>query len=111
MFGVVHRPTFEAHLRAHFQQGPTSDADDPAWCALRNVVYAFGWRNLLAKERSISFTDAQAQAWRYFEKALDVHTEILLNPVGLQAVQALTLMASDVLSPSEYALISLRLST
>ncbi|KAF7892091.1 hypothetical protein EAF00_008393 [Botryotinia globosa] len=36
--------------------------------------------------------EIQGQAWRYFENALDVHTELLYGSTGLMAVQALTAM-------------------
>lgn len=42
----------------------------------------------------MGFSEAQAQAWQYFENALSVHTELMLTPTGLPAVQALASMAS-----------------
>jgi hypothetical protein len=42
----------------------------------------------------MTFSEAQGQAWQYFENALSVHTELLYTPTGLSAVQALALMVS-----------------
>lgn len=92
VFGVIYRPAFEARLRSQFDQGSSFQDDNPSWYALRNTVYASGCRSVLGKDHSISFVDAQARAWSFFENALSVHTEILFNPTGLSAVQALTLM-------------------
>lgn len=94
VFGIVHRPDFESRLRAQFSKFPGFE-DDPSWFALRNTVYASGCRIVLAKDLSVSFTEAQARAWRFFENALSVHTELLYTPTGLTAVQALALMASN----------------
>ena len=91
MFGLVHRPAFEARLRRHFED---NFPDDPAWYAIRHVVYASGCRILLSKDPSKSFVEAQQEAWKYFENALAMHTELLCTPSGLPAVQALTLMVS-----------------
>lgn len=85
---------FEARLRRHFAQNDVVD-DDPAWYALRNTVYASGCR-LSSSNTPYSYMsgEIQGQAWRYFEKALDVHTELLYGSTGLMAVQALTAMVS-----------------
>jgi len=101
VFGVVYRPEFEARLRAHFEQNTSGDID-PAWYALRNTVYASGCRQFLSKSHSVTFVDAQAQAWRYFENALSVHGEILYSSTGLLAVQALAAMVRYIsLAPGE----------
>jgi hypothetical protein len=92
-FGVVHRPTFEARLRSQFAQDAEFE-DDVSWFALRNTVYASGCRVMLSKHASMTFLEAQAQAWLYFENALSVHTDLLYTPTGLAAVQALALMVS-----------------
>ena len=55
-------------------------------------MYASGCRVILAKQTSMTFSEAQAQAWQYFENALSVHTELLYTPTGLPAVQALAIM-------------------
>jgi hypothetical protein len=94
IFGVVHRATFEARLRSHFEHYLSAE-DDPSWYALRNTVYASGCRIFLSKDHSTTFSDAQVQAWQYFENALSVLTELQFTPTGLSAVQALTVMASS----------------
>lgn len=91
VFGVIHRPTFEARLRSHFDHH-TSVEEDASWYALRSTVYASGCRVVLAKDHSISFSDAQVQSWQYFENALSVLTDLQLSPSGLLAVQALMVM-------------------
>ena len=91
--GVVYRPAFEDRLRAHFKQSG-SYADDSSWYALRNTVYAFGCRIVMSKDPSVTFTQAHAQAWRFFENALAVHLDLLYTHTGLMAVQALTVMVS-----------------
>jgi len=87
---VVYRPSFEDRLRRHF--GPGNSSDDPSWYALRNTIYAFGCRTILSKDPHVTFKQAQAQAWQYFENALEAHTNLLFTPTGLTAVQALTVM-------------------
>jgi hypothetical protein len=108
VFGVVYRPEFEARLRAHFEGNVPRD-DDPAWYALRNTVYTSGCRQFLANTHSTTFVDAQAQAWRYFENALDVHTELLYSPTGLLAVQALAAMVCIFITSLRALLISVTL--
>lgn len=83
---------FETRLRHHFAQRDVTD-DDPAWYALRNTVYASGYR-LSSSDMPYSnmFGEIHGQAWRYFEKAFSVHTELLYCDTGLTAVQALTSM-------------------
>ena len=91
LFGIVQRPVFETRLRAQLTQSPGFE-DDPSWYALRNAVYATGCRIVLSKDPSTTFGEDQARAWRYFENALSVHTELLYTPTGLPAVQALAIM-------------------
>jgi hypothetical protein len=89
VFGVVFRPAFEARLQQHFEGGVP---DDPAWYATRNIVYASGCRILSSKDPSTTFLESQQRAWKYFENAISVHTDLLITPTGLLAVQALALM-------------------
>lgn len=70
----------------------SSDDDDASWYALRNAVYATGCRTHLANQKSVSWAQAQAQSWPYFENALSVHVELLYTPTGLTAVRALAAM-------------------
>jgi hypothetical protein len=91
VFGIPYRPAFEARLRSQFAEDAGFE-DDVSWFALRNAVYASGCRIVLSKLASVTFSEAQAQAWSYFENALSVHTELLYTPTGLTAVQALALM-------------------
>ena len=46
------------------------------------------------KDSSMTFLESQQLAWRYFENALAMHTELLCTPTGLCAVQSLALMVS-----------------
>ncbi|KAH0846011.1 putative fungal specific transcription factor [Fonsecaea pedrosoi] len=87
--GIVHRPWFEAQLRAYFD-GAVTDTD-PTWYALRNAVYASGCRIELSK--TSTFQEANQSAWGYFENALSVQTEMLYFRTSIVGVQALTLMA------------------
>ena len=66
--------------------------EDPSWFALRNAVYAAGYRYVLSRDTSVSFVTAQAQAWQYFKNALSVFTELLFGHSGVTAVQALAVM-------------------
>ncbi|OQV03055.1 Fungal specific transcription factor domain-containing protein [Cladophialophora immunda] len=104
VFGVVYRPDFEARLHAHFRQGgaPSSSSlpggrggsgEDVAWYALRNTVYAAGCRQLLLKDGSTPYADAQAEGFRYFQNALAVHTDLIYRPSGIEAIRAVTAMA------------------
>lgn len=84
---------FEGRLRHHFAQKDGLDDDDPAWYALRNTVYASGYRLCSSNlPYSNMFHEIQRKSWQYFEKALDVHTQLLYESTGLMAVQALTAM-------------------
>jgi hypothetical protein len=92
MLGVVDRSAFESRLRSYLEQEKTTH-DDPAWYALRHTVYASGCRIALSKlSSSTPFAEAQEQAWRFFENALSVHTELVYCTTGLLAVQALAAM-------------------
>jgi hypothetical protein len=97
---VVNRPAFEARLHAHYEQSGAFD-DEPAWYALRNTVFASGCRLEMSKaEYGISFAEAQSHAWRYFENALSVHTELLYSQTSILAVEALCAMVSSPLIPN-----------
>ena len=89
IFGIVFRPAFETRLQQHFSR---EIHDDPAWYAVRNVVYASGCRILSSRDPSSTFADNHKTAWKYFENAIAVHTELLITSTGLAAVQALALM-------------------
>ena len=88
-FGIVNRSAFEDHLVQHFNG---ELPDDPSWYALRSVVYASGCLETMSKDPSVSFREAHKHAWELFENAMSVHTELLITPTGLTAVQALTVM-------------------
>ncbi|KAK8146599.1 hypothetical protein G3M48_002925 [Beauveria asiatica] len=87
-FGIVDQLWFEARLRKHLD-GMASD--DTGWFALRNAVWALGAR--LSISKTSSYSQALSKSWVFFEKALSVHTEIILFSSSLPAVQALALMA------------------
>jgi hypothetical protein len=71
--------------------------EDPAWYAMRNTVYAWGCRLEWSREHgAASFAEAQSQAWRYFENALSVHTELIYSESGLLAVEALFAMVRPI---------------
>ena len=91
LFGIVNHPVFEAHLRSHFNRS-NAQPDEPSWVALRYVVNAAGCRCHLARDPSMSFVRARAQAWQYFEKAIAVFKDVVFHTRGLTAVQALALM-------------------
>jgi len=80
----------EAHVEAHYRDQDSDD--DPALFALRNVVFATGYRSLLAKDPTESFSTAQTKAGCYFRSAFSVFTRLLLPSSSLTAVRALTLM-------------------
>lgn len=91
VFDVVNRAEFETRLQ--FQQSQElSFEEDPSWYALRNTVYASGCIILMSRDPTVTFAEAQECAWRYFENALSVHTDLLYTPTGILAVEALTLM-------------------
>jgi len=90
--GLVQKAPFEARLHEHLQQGPSA-ANDVAWYALRNTVYAIGCRiHLSAEGRPEAYVTARQQSWRYFENAMSVHTELLFMRTNTMAVEALLLM-------------------
>ena len=67
--------------------------DDPAWYALRNIVYAAGKRQILSNAaEQHSFSAIQDQCWPYFENAMSVYTDILFSRVTIMGVQALITM-------------------
>ncbi|KAM3519580.1 hypothetical protein MY4038_009746 [Beauveria bassiana] len=86
-FGIVERLWFEARLRKHLD-GTASD--DTGWFALRNAVWALGAR--LSISKTSTYGQALSKSWLFFEKALSVHTEMILFSSSLPAVQALALM-------------------
>ncbi|KIX06975.1 uncharacterized protein Z518_04951 [Rhinocladiella mackenziei CBS 650.93] len=89
--GIIDRTDLEAQLKAHYRN--QMPRNDPTWFALRNIVFAGGYRSLLARDPTISFAAAQAKAGHYFHNALSVFTRLLLPPARLMAIRALTLMA------------------
>ncbi|OAG35273.1 hypothetical protein AYO21_10544 [Fonsecaea monophora] len=95
IFGCIHRQAFEQKLRAQFESKlPSGPAQDAAWYALRNTVYAAGCRITLSEGAYPSaFFEARTQAWRYFENALSVHTDLIYGRSGITAIQALLSMA------------------
>ncbi|KAH8812891.1 fungal-specific transcription factor domain-containing protein [Xylogone sp. PMI_703] len=112
MFEIVHRPSFEARLKAHFD-GPVTTAldEDPAWYALRNVIYAHGCRYEFSQNSYNSrFIEAQTAGWQYFENALSKYSDLCFCRTGLMAVNALLSMAfyaESLSSPAiEYMLIT-----
>ncbi|KAH0829252.1 putative fungal specific transcription protein [Fonsecaea pedrosoi] len=91
-FDIVDRASFEARLTAQILG--SASGDDPAWYALRNVVYAFGCRASTYRETvPESWAEAQRKSWQYFENALSVHTELVYFRSNLSAVQALLAMS------------------
>ncbi|OQU99364.1 Fungal specific transcription factor domain-containing protein [Cladophialophora immunda] len=95
IFGCIHRPAFEQKLRAQFEsKQPSGSGQDAAWYALRNTIYAAGCRITLSEGAYPSaFLEARTQAWRYFENALSVHTDLIYGRSGITAIQALLVMA------------------
>lgn len=93
--GFIQREDFEAHLQAHYYE-ETSTRNDFAEIALRNIVFAAGYRSLLAKTTTVSYAAARNSAWQgYFSNALSVLGGLLLSPSRIVAVQALALMVRD----------------
>lgn len=94
--GIVRRSCFESRLRSFYK---SSQGDDNfSWCAMRNIIFAYGCRVVLSK--TASYSEAQQESWSYFENALSVHTEILCFRTSVMGAQALTLM---VISLSQYS--------
>jgi len=94
VYGFVDRSEFFLYLNAHFRKD-NSIANDPAWHALRNTVYASGCRIVLSKDDSLRYSDIQKEAWSYFQNAMSVHTELLFTFTSLMAVRALIAMVCD----------------
>lgn len=93
LFGIILRSDFEARLRETFKRGPSA-VHDPAWYALRHTVYASGCRIALSiNETPVSFNNARKQAWRLYENALAVHTDLLYGRTDITTIQALLFMA------------------
>lgn len=87
-FGVVNRPWFEARLKAHFVTA--EPIDDAAWYALRNAIFAYGYR--FAHPDQLSYGKSKDTSWLWFENALSVHSQLIFNRTSLVAVQALIVM-------------------
>lgn len=101
VFDIVDRVSFETRLTAQLS-GAISD-DDPAWFALRNVVYAFGCRASIYREAvPESWGDAQRKSWQYFENALSVHTELVYFRSNISTVQALLAMVRSPCRPQNW---------
>lgn len=93
LHALIHRPQFEARLKAHFNQPvPPPPGQDPAWYALRNVIYAFGWRSLSRHTRTSGFRYDDGEGWKYFSNALSVQSQLVYCRTGLMGVQALVTM-------------------
>lgn len=93
--GLIHRPYFEARLKAHFGQAQMQPIEqDPAWYALRNIVYAAGSRFLSWKRPFSGFRYDEGPGWKYFTNAFSVYTELHFCRTSLMAVQALAAMVS-----------------
>ncbi|KIW38530.1 uncharacterized protein PV06_09486 [Exophiala oligosperma] len=110
-FGIIDRSVFEQRLRDHYSTQGSSVRFDSAWYALRNTVYAIGCLSALSRGPYPSaFVEARSQAWRYFENALSVHTELIYARSGMDAVQVMIAMAcfSEVLATPalEFMLVS-----
>lgn len=86
------RSTFEARVRQHFRQIHSSQIEDPAWFALRNTIYATGYRCLPARSTSLTFEPAEGKAWQLFCNALSVFGELIFSHSALTAIQAFTIM-------------------
>jgi len=91
--GILDRNDLEVYLQAHFDN--RGSMKDPAWFALRNIVFAAGYRSLLASDPAVSFAAAQVKAGSYFNNALSMLTRLILPPSRLMAVRALTLMVRN----------------
>ena len=76
-----------------------ANRDRRRFLALRNTIYGLGTRLLLSK-KGYDPKFIHAQAWRYFENALSVHSRVLFSShKDLTGVQALALMVcADVIS-------------
>ncbi|KAF2871444.1 fungal-specific transcription factor domain-containing protein [Massariosphaeria phaeospora] len=89
--GIIDRVEVEALIEAHYKN--EEPEDDASSFALRNIIFAAGYRSLLAKDPAESFSAAQEKAGCYFQAALSVFTRLLIPPSSLTAVRALILMA------------------
>ncbi|KAH0844475.1 putative fungal specific transcription protein [Fonsecaea pedrosoi] len=87
----VYRLEFEQHLRSHL--AGKGQGDDPAWYALRNVVYAGGCRMYRSQFPEANSSDVQRESWSYFSNSLSVHSELLLTRPTMLSVRALLTMA------------------
>ena len=95
VFGVINKQVLVHKLQEHFGNGGEDDSIE--WYALRNAVYASGCKIHLSKmNQPQSFEHAQYEAWKYFENALSVHTELIYMRSGLMAIQALITMVRHV---------------
>jgi hypothetical protein len=99
--GIINPADFRTRLQEHFDSDHAIE-EDPAWYAMRNTVYAWGCRLEMSREHGVGvFAEAQSQAWRYFENALSVHTELIYSESGLLAVEALFAMVRFVVYGKE----------
>ena len=94
LFEVINRHEFEQHVHGHQGSMLSNDSNDPAWYAIRNVVYASGCRLYHSAGSPVSFTVVQEEASGYFSNALSVHSDLLLRRPTLAAVRALLAMVS-----------------
>ncbi|KIW78567.1 hypothetical protein Z517_08405 [Fonsecaea pedrosoi CBS 271.37] len=110
IYGVVHRPEFEATLSA-WLRGESKRNVDVVWHALRKTIYAAGCTIYLPKHSTLSYKEIQSQAWGYFQQALSSLVQILFTPNGILSIRcilAMTFFAGGLGSPSlEYQLCSM----
>lgn len=98
----VQREIFNSYLRAFFKNHQRQ-SENPAWYALRHVIYAFGARIVhYSKPSENAWIEAQRISWRYFENALSVHTQLIYCCSQLQAVESLLLMVKNCIIPFFY---------
>lgn len=86
VFAIVDRSWFEDQLRRHLE----SPIDDPAWCALRNMVFALGGRIFMTQ--SCFSPEKQHETWRYFQSAFSAHLQLFNTRPSLSGLQAMILM-------------------
>lgn len=103
VFGIVSRSAFEARLKQHYEnrnnEHSTEAHHDPAWYAIRNMIFALGSRvrssNISQAFVAQAFVAAREVSWGYFENAFSVRGLLTTNyqQAGLDAIRALLLMA------------------
>ncbi|KAI5816729.1 fungal-specific transcription factor domain-containing protein [Pyronema omphalodes] len=93
LFPLFHRPSFEVYFEKQYTSDPPRDS---GWYAALNIVLAISCRLRISHSPDSTMTPVVShiqEAWKYFQNAAAVLTELLLRNTDLMSIQAILGMA------------------